>query len=255
MMPPVLKGAFVPGTFTFFLPAVTVGTLLLYRKRQNAGRLLLTGVMCLYWVMSTPVLAIPLVRWLSPDYSPVQSPADARGATAIVVLGAGMDAYRSRGDEVFAGNREHSLRALEAARVYRVLPRPWVIVTGMLGQEPRPEGEEMSRTLVRFGVPADRIVLEGESRSTHDHAIYVPPLLEARGVKAFVLVTSRQHMARALGAFRLAGLDPVPSSPEVYVGSGTWYEALLPSSAALEASTSMMYDVAGLLYYKVRGWA
>ena len=255
MIPSLLKGALVPGTATFFLLTVTAGTLLLYGKRRNAGRLLLTCVALLYWMMSTPLLAVPLVLWLSPNHPPVQNLTDARGATAIVVLGAGMHSYRSRGDLVFAGSREHVLRALEAARVYRVLNRPWVIVTGMLGQQPRPEGEEMSRTLVRFGVPADRIVLEGESRNTHDHTVYVPPLLHMRGVTAFVLVTSRQHMARALGAFRVAGLDPVPSSPEVYVAQGVWYEELLPSGAALEASTATMYDLAAWVYYKVRGWA
>ena len=254
MIPPLLKGALVPGTFTFFLLSVTAGTLLLYRKRHTTGRVLLTVVVLCYWVMSTPALAIPMVQWLSIDHTPVENRSDAPGATAIVVLGAGMDTYRSRGDVVYAGNREHSLRALEAARVYRVLDRPWVIVTGMLGQESRAEGEEMSRTLVRFGVPADRIVLEGQSRNTRDHTIFVPPLLKARGATHFVLVTSRQHMARALGAFRLAGFDPVPSSPEVYVRQGSWYEELLPSSAALEASTAAMYDLAGFFYYKMRGW-
>lgn len=255
MIPPILKASLIPGTFTFFLLAVTAGTLLLYRKRHNAGRALLTGVVLLYWVMSTPALAIPLVRWLSPEYGPVQSVADARGATAVVVLGAGMDAYRSRGVVVFAGNREHSLRALEAARVYRALDRPWVIVTGTLGQDTRPEGSEMARSLQLLGVAADRIVEEGASQNTHDHTIYVPPLLKARAVEKFVLVTSRQHMTRALGAFRRAGFDPVPSSPEVYVALGAWYEEFLPSGDALEASTAMMYDLAGLLYYKLRGWA
>ncbi|HKY22134.1 MAG TPA: YdcF family protein [Vicinamibacterales bacterium] len=256
MVPSILKDAFVPGTSTFFLLAASVGTLLLYRKKHNgrAGRLLLTALVLFYWILSTPILAVPLVRILSPEYPPVQTAADARGATAIVVLGAGMETYRSRGATLQAGNREHSLRALEAARVYHVLDKPWVIVSGSLAPERWSEGAQMARSLKLFGVPEDRVVEEGQSRNTHDHTVYIPPILAKRGASRFVLVTSRQHMARALRAFRRAGFDPVPSSPEFYTAKGRWIEAVLPSRSALEASTAMMYDIAAMLYYRVRGW-
>ena len=256
MVPSILKNAFVPGTPVFFLLAASVGTLLLYTKRHSggAGRLLLTALVAFYWILSTPVLAVPLIRVLSPEHPPVRTAADARGATAIVVLGGGMETYRSRGAELQAGSREHSLRALEAARVYHLLDRPWVIVTGSLGPQ-RSEAPYMARSLQLFDVPGDRVVEEGQSRNTHDHTVYVPPILAARGVRNFVLVTSRQHMARSLRAFRRAGFDPVPSSPEFYAGGGRRFEHWLPSRFALEASTAMMYDVAAMLYYRARGWA
>ncbi len=258
MVPSVLKDFFVPGEGAFFLLAATVGTLLLYRKKNHgrAGRLLLTALVVFYWVLSTPASAVPLVRILSPDYPPVGNSADARGATAIVVLGGGMETYRSRGAMLQAGTREHSLRALEAARVYHLLDRPWVVVTGGLVDQHQPvaEATHMATSLKRLGVPADRVVEEGLSRNTHDHTVYVPPLLEARGVKQFVLVTSRQHMARSLRAFRAAGFDPVPSSPEFYVGPPSRVRQFLPSQAALDASTSMMYDIVAMMYYRARGW-
>jgi uncharacterized SAM-binding protein YcdF (DUF218 family) len=83
----------------------------------------------------------------------------------------------------------------------------------------------------------------------------VPPLLAARKVSQFVLVTSRQHMPRALRAFRAVGMDPIPSTPEFYVGRGRRFERFLPSDAALGASMAMMYDVAAMVYYRLRGWA
>ena len=257
MVPSILKDTFVPGTPVFFLLAATVAALLLYRKKHNgrAGRLLLTALVLFYWILSTPILAVPLIRMLSPEYPPVQTPADARGATAIVVLGGGMETYRSRGAMLQTGSREHSLRALEASRVYHVLDRPWVIVTGSLGPQRKPEAAQMARSLTLFDVPEDRVVEEGQSRNTHDHTVYVPPILAERGVRNFVLVTSRQHMARSLRAFRRAGFDPVPSSPEFYAEEGRRFEDFLPSRSALEASTAMMYDVAAMLYYRARGWA
>lgn len=257
MVPSILKDAFVPGTPVFFLLAATVGTLLLYRKPHNgrAGRVLLTALVAFYWILSTPILAVPLIRMLSPDYPPVQATADARGATAIVVLGGGMETYHSRGATLQSGSREHSLRALEAARVYHILDRPWVIATGSLGPQRRSEAAQMARSLAWLGVPGDRVLEEGKSMNTHDHTLYVPPILAARGARNFVLVTSRQHMARSLRAFRRAGFDPVPSSPEFYAGAGRPFEDWLPSRSALDASTAMMYDVAAMWYYRARGWA
>jgi uncharacterized SAM-binding protein YcdF (DUF218 family) len=256
MVPSILKDAVVPGTLFFFLLAAAVGMLLLYRKKHNgrAGRLLFTALVALYWILSTPVLAVPLIRMMSPEYPPVRTVADARGATAIVVLGGGMAKYRSRGATLQAGSREHSLRALEAARVYHVLDRPWVIVTGSLAPD-GPEATQMARSLKLFDVPEDRVVVEGKSRNTHDHTLYVPPILAERSVRNFVLVTSRQHMARALRAFRRAGFDPVPSSPEFYSAEGQWFEEFLPSESALDASRAMMYDIVAMLYYRARGWA
>jgi uncharacterized SAM-binding protein YcdF (DUF218 family) len=205
-------------------------------------------------VASTPLTAVALVEALTPDYPAVQVPADARGATAIVVLGAGMDTYRSRGDVYDAATREHSLRMLEAARVYRVLDRPWVVVTGGLGSERRTDAAHMFESLSALGVAEDRIVQEGKATNTRDHALLVPPLLAERGITQFVLVTSRQHMSRSLKVFRSVGLDPVPSSPEFYVGRGLVTDPFVPSVAALDVTTSLMYDQLALAYYWMRGW-
>jgi uncharacterized SAM-binding protein YcdF (DUF218 family) len=257
MVPSILKEALVPGSLIFFLLAACAGTLLLYRSTDHgrAGRRVLTALVALYWILSTPITAILFVRACSPDLPPVQTAADAPGSAAIVVLGGGMETYRSRGGELPSGTREHSLRALEAARVYRVLDRPIVIVSGSLGPEGMTEATHMRRSLTLLGVPDDRVIEEGKSRNTHDHTIYIPPLLAERRITQFVLVTSRQHMARSLRAFRRAGLDPVPSSPEFFVPRGGRWSMIIPSESALEVSTAMLYDLFAMVYYRVRGWA
>lgn len=256
MVPAVLKEFLVPGSILFFLAGVTLGTLLLFRKTGNgrAGRTLLATLVLFYWTAATPTTSRLLIRLLSPDYPPVQSPSDARGATAIVVLGGGVHEFRSRGDVLLQGSREHTLRAIEAARVYRLLDRPWVIVTGGLPKSGASEAMEMSGSLAQLGVQHDRIVSEGKSRNTRDHTLYVPPMLAARGIKQFVLVTSRQHMARSLRAFRAAGFDPIPSSPEVLDPNDGMFERIVPSKGALDATTALTYDLLASVYYRVRGW-
>jgi uncharacterized SAM-binding protein YcdF (DUF218 family) len=255
LVPAVLKELLVPGTLGFLLGALASGTLLLYRKKDNgrAGRRVIVGVLAAYWIWSTPVLAVPLIKLFTPNTPPVQSRAQSGDATAIVVAGAGIDVFRSRGETFEVSTREDALRIMEAARVYRVLDRPWVIVTGGLGTTRHTEAGRMAEELEARGVPPDRIVQEGRSENTHQHGVYVPPLLRERQVSRFVLVTSRQHIARALRVFRKAGWEPIPSTPEVFddrVGIGRF----LPSKTALLASEHMFYDQGAMVYYFLRGW-
>jgi uncharacterized SAM-binding protein YcdF (DUF218 family) len=257
MVPSVLKEPFVPGSIIFFLLVATVGTLLLYRKEDHgrAGRRVLTALVAFYWILSTPVTAMLFIRAFSPNYPPLRTADDARGASAIVVLGGGVKIYRSRGALLTSGSREHSLRALEGARVFHLLKPQWVIVTGSGGPADNSETGDAKRSLVSLGVPGDRVVEETRSRNTHDHTLYVPPLLAERGITQFVLVTSRQHVARSLRAFRGAGFDPVPSSPELRMSDGGALSRFTPTDSALEASAAMFYDLFAMVYYRVRGWA
>ena len=252
MIPSLLQDLFTPGSTTFLLLTLVPGVLLLFRKGDGGrtGRLWIASLVLFYWVLSTPITALGLVNLLSPDMPPVMSKADARGATAIVLLGAGMVVHRSRGASYGVPTREGSRRVLEAARVYHVLGGVPIIATGG-----KAESGLMAYQLERLGVPADRIIREEQSGNTRDHASFVPPLLKQHGLGQFVLVTSRQHIARALGAFRKVGTDPVPSTPDVYIPRGTFLEWYLPSPVALAASQSLFHDLIGRAYYKARGWA
>ena len=252
----LFKAFLVPGSFSFLLLALSTGACLLYRKKDGgrAGRRIVVMVVALYWVWSTPVLASLFVNLLTPDYPPVQSRDQAHSADAIVLLGAGVELYRSRGDVLEVSPREDALRVMEAARVYRALDKPWVIVTGGMGNGYRAEAERMAAELETMGVPADRLVVEPRALNTHEHAIYVPPLLRERHVTQFVLVTSRQHVARALRVFRKAGWDPVPSTPEAYADRSTPIDRYLPSKNALLASEQVLYDQGAFVYYWLRGW-
>lgn len=255
MIPSGLKEVLVPGSITFLILALLPGVLLLFRRKDagRAGRLWIASLVLAYWVLSTPVTALALLDLFTPAVLPVMSKADARGATAIVVLGAGTDVHRSRGGVYGVPTREGTLRVLEAARVYHLLGVP-VVATGGKGSSPYSEAGLMAHQLEQLGVPADRIIKEEQSTNTRDHAVFVPPLLKEHGLGPFVLVTSQQHIARALAVFRKAGLTPVPSTPQAFVPRGAVLEWYLPSGVALSASERLIYDLIGRVYYKVRGW-
>jgi uncharacterized SAM-binding protein YcdF (DUF218 family) len=230
--------------------------LLLFRRRDGGriGKVWIALLVLLYAVLSTPVTALALVYLCSPDLPPVMSKADARGATAIVVLGAGMEVHRSRGLSYGAPTREGSLRVLEAVRLHRLLGGVPTIATGGAGSSQYSEAGLMALQLEQLGVPAHDIIKEEKSTNTRDHAMFVPPLLKQHGIERFVLVTSQQHIARALAAFRKVGLDPVPSTPEVYVARRAFPDRYLPSRVALSVSERMIYDLMGWVYYTAKGW-
>jgi uncharacterized SAM-binding protein YcdF (DUF218 family) len=256
VIPGGLKDLLVPGSFVFFLVALLPGLLLLFRRSNGgrAGKIWISVLVALYWVLSTPIAATILVDLFTPNLPPVMSKADARGAGAIVVLGSGMDVHRSRGGSYGAPTRDGSLRVLEAARVHRVLGGVPIIATGGHGTSQYSEAGLMARQLEQLGVPPEDIIKEEQSTNTRDHALLVPPFLRQRGIEQFVLVTSQQHIARSLAVFRAVGLDPIPSTPEVYVARGDFLEMYLPSRVGLYTSERMMYDVLAWVYYKARGW-
>ncbi len=55
----------------------------------------------------------------------------------------------------------------------------------------------MRETLVVMGVPGRDMLLEGASRDTHDNALYTAVVLNGKGVRRILLVTSAFHMRRA----------------------------------------------------------
>jgi uncharacterized SAM-binding protein YcdF (DUF218 family) len=120
----------------------------------------------------------------------------------------------------------------------------------------------MAEVLEMLGIPKSAIITETQSSDTHQHAIYVPPLLRQRGVKRVLLVTSAMHMPRSMLVFRKQCPDiefiPAPTDFRITEGKpGRWYErvgALIPTPANLVMFSEAMHECVGIVYYKIRGW-
>ena len=67
----------------------------------------------------------------------------------------------------------------------------------------------MGRFLTASGIPPDKILLETNSASTRENALFTAAMIQTLpGTK--VLLTSDYHMFRARRAFEAAGLHVVP---------------------------------------------
>jgi uncharacterized SAM-binding protein YcdF (DUF218 family) len=197
------------------------------------------------------VLARPLVAGYRP-FTVADAPS---GKLAIVLLGGGGDSVEDwDGHLLTFPYQDEAARTLEAARVFKLMPSAVVISSGGATPDMRESSAVvMQRVLVQLGVPPSQIVLEDRSRTTHDEAVLVKPMLARLGIDRVILVTSDIHMRRSMATFRDVGLDPVPA---IARGAGPstrtrWY---IPTEDGLGYAAQVLHEYGGLVVYGVRGW-
>jgi uncharacterized SAM-binding protein YcdF (DUF218 family) len=254
----LVKTNVVPGSVGFLLFATALGVLLLYLPGlRKIGRAWLTGLVLVYWILALPAFSERLQRRGEPATARVERAADARGATAIVVLGNGAVTYNDGDLFVPSLTRRTAYNVLEGARLYALLENPLVIVSGGIvssSTQRASEADLMAVELERLGVPRERIVREGRSVNTFEQAVNVPPLLG--GHRTFVLVTTPIHMPRTMALFESQGTRPIPSSSNIGYQDPEMpgWRRYVPSPHALRASELVMYEQLANVNSRVRGW-
>jgi uncharacterized SAM-binding protein YcdF (DUF218 family) len=227
------------------------------RPRSNAARR--TAVVAASGYFLATIFIVPhTIGWVlfTHRYHPFTAGDVPSGRIAIVLLGGGAETVHGIGGTTLAVPSGDGLeRVLEAARVFNMTHADWVIPSG--GRlDPRQERDGVTDRdqLVRIGVPADRIIVESESKTTHEQAVLVAPILKSLGATGVVLVTSDIHMPRSLGAFRAYGIHAVPAIAPSTHASDPLSKRVLPNIEGLMRSQQVTHEVAGITYYMLRGW-
>jgi uncharacterized SAM-binding protein YcdF (DUF218 family) len=104
----------------------------------------------------------------------------------------------SRADAIVAISGDTGARADTAIALWKAGYAPVLIFSGAASDpQSASSAELMKRTAVAAGVPADAIVVEGESTTTEENAAKVADVMRARGLHRAILVTSPYHQRRA----------------------------------------------------------
>lgn len=115
------------------------------------------------------------------------------------------DAIQSADAIVVIGGDHKPERVRRAVELFRQSYAPIVISSAgtmvLEGEERIPEAEVMRRQATDLGLPSDAIMIESESKSTFENAYFTKPILELRGVRKILLVTSVFHSHRAKRIF------------------------------------------------------
>jgi uncharacterized SAM-binding protein YcdF (DUF218 family) len=254
----LLKHIARPSGVAFVVLLLIGGVALAFvRRTERAARWYFLGLLAFYWFGASPAVAERLVRWQGGGYRPIRTVAEARGARVVVVLGAGN--YTVQAGSLWLNEVPilGALRILEGARLYALLDRPTIIVSGGVtgrAEGARSEGDAMRTAMMQLGVPSDHILVEAESQNTRDEAAAIARMLANRPRQPIVLVTSPTHMTRSVAVFRRAGLDIVPSAAPIKPDHVNERLRWLPNDRGLWLLDVAVYDLAATWYYRIRGW-
>ena len=162
---------------------------------------------------------------------------------------------------------EEGDRILYGAQLYQQKKAPLVVVTGgrinWSGSGPS-ESEDMATILNLMGVPTAAILQEPDSLNPYENALNVRKLLDARGIRRVLLVTSAIHMPRSLLIFKRQGIAAIPAPTDFLVADNELREIqatpqstllnLLPDADRLHHFTRALKEYVGLVVYRLRGW-
>lgn len=242
--------------------ALVVAALFLSRRPGLQRAVLVLALLCL-WLGGNRWVAMALGRSLEWRYLP---PEEVPEAEVIVLLSGGtLPAEEPRPMVELSGAGD---RVLYAARLYRQGKAGHILLTGGVlnwsSQESTPS-RDMAALLEEIGVSPEALWLENESRNTYENALFSARMLEARGIKRILLVTSASHMPRAVRLFEAQGLEVIPLPVDYTVTQDSWRGlgggdiralvlGLLPNADYLASTSRYLKEYIGILVYEIRGW-
>lgn len=151
-------------------------------------------------------------------------------------------------------------RAVHTVDLYKRGIISKILISGGIGRvltTARPEADEMFKAMKLMGVPDSVMVIENQSRNTHESAVNVKQYLTHVGAKDTVLlITSAFHMRRSIACFTKANVPVAGFSCDFYTHPTNYTpdEFLVPKPEALLTWQKLFKEWLGMLAYKIAGY-
>ena len=248
----VLWALLQPGNL--LLLALLGGFLLLLGSRGRRGKMLIGLAAIGFLVFAVAPVGPAMLLVLEQRFPRPQTLPDR--IDGILVLGGAVDSGLSLayGETVFNSSVARVLAGIALARRH---PEAKLALVGGEG-ELFPVGFAEARATFGFvldeGIAATRIVVEEESRSTHENAVFAKELIRPGPAETWILVTSAFHMPRAVASFRAVDWPVIPYPVDFKVSPKTGLRANFNLTEGLGTATTAGKEWAGLLGYRLRGW-
>ncbi len=249
----------IPGIFL----VIGAFSLLVFRKRLPRSFLWTGWILLVFsYLLCTDFAVRSIVFPLEDLHPPVSVDQIRPESGVIVILGGGVlrAVSSSLNDQPGEAIGLISLqRLLGGFRLYQITEMDIYLSGGVLETESgRAESRVMEQILIEWGVPQDKIIVEPESRTTMENALFVMETLP-ESVEHIHLVTSATHMARSVMSYQKAAqlshrtitIIPVPSGYAMDRGPLFWYH-FLPSIGSLNALANAFHEYIGILFYSFR---
>ena len=150
---------------------------------------------------------------------------------------------------------QYADRLVQAVALYKAGKADLILLSGGAAPGSRSEAHLMRDVLVIMGVPAEDMILEDQSKNTHDNAVNSARLLQDRGLHSVLLVSSAFHMPRAYTLFQAQDLEVVaaPTDYQKVILKST-LPAGIPGVKNLVRTTEAFHEIVGYWVYRWRGW-
>ncbi|HOJ70289.1 MAG TPA: YdcF family protein [Syntrophorhabdaceae bacterium] len=239
-------------TYSIVPPGIIIILLILSAifLRKRLRFFIIIVALAIYALSIEPVKDIFIIP-LEDAYKP-PSINDVKSCDAYVVLGGGINENAPGLDGEGQLSNDSLPRVVEAYRLYIRHKRP-IILSGGKVYGIKEEAEIAKKFLISLGVDETYIITEGKSRDTHENALFVKEILEKKGVKKAVLITSAFHMKRSVQLFRRYFPQILPY-PTGYRTSRSVYTVMsyMPDAGNITYIAYSLKEYMGILFYKIK---
>lgn len=239
-----------------------VVTLITLWQRPRIAALSTLSALLILVVSGNGWVANHALRSLEARYIP---PTDLPAADAIVVLGGAVKPQSP--PRPWIDLSEAGDRVIHGAQLYRARKAPLVVLSGgridWKGGGPS-ESEDMAKLAEALGVPRSAMLQDPTSLNTYENAVNVRKLLEERGIRQILLVTSALHMPRSIQIFRKQGFEAVAAPTDFWVTDAELQYSvdtlqakllnLIPDAENVNKVSRTLKEYIGLVVYRLRGW-
>jgi uncharacterized SAM-binding protein YcdF (DUF218 family) len=236
------------------LAAGLIGLALMRTRFVCTGRRLVSASIILFLAFGLLPLSNMLIAPLEERFPPWGASGGA--PDGIVVLGGAIEPAIALVRPASALNEaaERITVVAELARKYQSARILYSGGNGSLVPQGGSEAQIAAALFETFGVPARRLMLEDQSRTTAENAAFSRQLAMPKPGERWLLVTSAYHMPRSIGAFRRAGFA-VEAYPVDYrtTGPADLWIPFDSMATGLRRTDVAAHEWIGLLAYWLTG--
>lgn len=184
---------------------------------------------------------------------PVVQPQYQQSYSAAILL-TGMTKTNSQDQAFFGGNAD---RFIQTTRLFHSKVVQYVIISGgdgsILQNRPK-EADFLRKEMLAQGIPDSAIIVDNQSRNTFENAVNCKKMVaDHRLQPPYLLVTSAQHMPRAMATFSKMALPviPHPANFEVLKQDYSLPSLLIPDIGTIGQWRYLIKEWVGLLVYRL----
>lgn len=221
-------------------------------KKPRLGKRLIGVAILLMFIFSQKFISEVFLKILENrfDRPTITQPVD-----GIIVLAGMVNINRSR--EGLIELNSNVERIIEGIALAHKHPEAILYLSGGSGSlmnQKLKEADYLKILAERLGVPSRRIIIERNSRNTYESANAMAKLLKDKTGGKWILVTSAFHMPRAFGAFKKAGLNPIPYPVDYKTTLESKAFSIRLPKVGVGSFNLVLHEWLGLLSYWISGY-